>query len=50
LLGDNDPERQILCPYGNRYVRLSDDIPALIPQVYRHYDPYTLRTPRHWRL
>lgn len=42
-LGDNDAERQILLTYGHRYVQLGPDIPALIPQVYLHYDPYTKR-------
>jgi very-short-patch-repair endonuclease len=40
-LGDNGAERRILRTYTDRYVRLGDDIPALIPQVYLHYDPYT---------
>ncbi|WP_162788583.1 hypothetical protein [Amycolatopsis albispora] len=40
-LGDNDAERRILRAYADRYVRLGDGIPALIPQVYLHYDPYT---------
>ncbi|WP_254877113.1 hypothetical protein [Verrucosispora sp. NA02020] len=40
-LGDNDAERRILRTYAERYVRLGPDIPALIPQVYLHYDPYT---------
>lgn len=40
-LGDNDAERRILYTYAQRYVRLGDHIPALIPQVYLHYDPYT---------
>ncbi|MEU9019175.1 hypothetical protein [Actinomadura sp. NPDC048394] len=47
-LGDNDAERRILRSYADRYVRLGPDIPALIPQVYLHYDPYTAaerRTP-----
>jgi hypothetical protein len=42
-LGDNDAERRILRTYGDRYVQLGPDIPALIPQVYLHYDPYTKR-------
>jgi very-short-patch-repair endonuclease len=42
-LGDNDAERRILLAYGNRYVQFGPDIPALIPQVYLHYDPYTKR-------
>lgn len=40
-LGDNDAERRILSIYGRRYVRHGPDIPALLPQVYLHYDPYT---------
>jgi hypothetical protein len=40
-LGDNHAERRILRTYADRYVRLGDGIPALIPQVYLHYDPYT---------
>jgi very-short-patch-repair endonuclease len=40
-LGGNDAERRILRTYADRYVLLGDDIPALIPQVYLHYDPYT---------
>lgn len=39
-LGDNDAERRVLRTYADRYVRLSPDIPALIPQVYLHYDPH----------
>ncbi|MGI5185366.1 hypothetical protein ACQEVZ_54895 [Dactylosporangium sp. CA-152071] len=39
-LGDNDAERRVLHTYTNRYVRLGPDIPALIPQVYLHYDPH----------
>jgi len=40
-LGDNGAERRILRTYADRYVGLGDGIPALIPQVYLHYDPYT---------
>ncbi len=40
-LGKNDAERRIMRVYADRYVRLGDGIPALIPQVYLHYDPYT---------
>lgn len=40
-LGDNSAERRILRAYADRYVQLGDGIPALIPQVYLHYDPYT---------
>jgi very-short-patch-repair endonuclease len=39
-LGDNGAERRILDVYAKRYVRMGPDIPALIPQVYLHYDPY----------
>ncbi|MBM0235523.1 hypothetical protein JNW91_29375 [Micromonospora sp. STR1_7] len=42
-LGGNDAERRILRTYADRYVRLGSGIPALIPQVYLHYDPYTKR-------
>jgi very-short-patch-repair endonuclease len=47
-LGDNDAERRILRTYAQRYGQLGSSIPALIPQVYLHYDPYTAaqrRTP-----
>lgn len=40
-LGNNDAERRILRRYAQRYIRLGPEIPALIPQVYLHYDPYT---------
>ncbi|GHH43941.1 hypothetical protein GCM10017774_42480 [Lentzea cavernae] len=39
-LNNNDAERRILRNYADRYRRLGDGIPALIPQVYLHYDPY----------
>ncbi|MGV9823881.1 hypothetical protein [Nocardia xishanensis] len=42
-LAGNDAERLIFTAYGERYGKLGFDIPALIPQVYLHYDPYTLR-------
>ncbi|MEV0359420.1 hypothetical protein AB0H71_25530 [Nocardia sp. NPDC050697] len=42
-LHGNDAERLIFATYGERYAKLGFDIPALIPQVYLHYDPYTLR-------
>ena len=38
---DNEAERRILRCYGQRYIEVGPDIPALIPQVYLHYDPYT---------
>jgi hypothetical protein len=39
-LGDNDAERRVLRTYTDRSLRLGPDIPALIPQVYLHYDPH----------
>ncbi|MEU4674545.1 hypothetical protein AB0F91_42965 [Amycolatopsis sp. NPDC023774] len=42
-LGDNGAERLILRTYGDRYVQHGPETPALIPQVYLHYDPYTKR-------
>lgn len=42
-LGDNPVERLILDVYSRRYKQHGFGIPALIPQVYLHYDPYTLR-------
>jgi very-short-patch-repair endonuclease len=39
----NDAEQLILRRYAQRYVDLGPDVPALIPQVYLHYDPYTTR-------
>jgi very-short-patch-repair endonuclease len=39
-LGGNPGERQISDAYKRRYRRLGPNIPALIPQVYLHYDPY----------
>ncbi|GGK41756.1 hypothetical protein GCM10010124_38210 [Pilimelia terevasa] len=39
-LGRNDAERRILRAYAQRYARLGPHIPALIPQVYLHFDPY----------
>ncbi|MEU7802580.1 hypothetical protein AB0B10_25305 [Micromonospora arborensis] len=36
----NDAERRIMHAYARRYIRYGSDIPALIPQVYLHYDPY----------
>jgi very-short-patch-repair endonuclease len=38
---DNDAERRIMRAYTDRSLRLGPNIPALIPQVYLHYDPYT---------
>ncbi|WP_067665991.1 hypothetical protein [Nocardia miyunensis] len=42
-LAGNDAEQLIFNVYSQRYGKLGFDIPALIPQVYLHYDPYTLR-------
>jgi len=38
---ENGAERRIFTVYGKRYGTLGADIPALLPQVYLHYDPYT---------
>lgn len=35
------PERTLFDRYCTRYGTVSFDIPALLPQVYLHYDPYT---------
>lgn len=40
---DNDAEKLIFRTYCERYRRDGFDLPALIPQVYLHYDPYTRR-------
>lgn len=40
----NDHERLIFKTYAELYARPDGfDLPALIPQVYLHYDPYTRR-------
>lgn len=44
-LAGNEAEHVIFDAYATRY-RKSYDIPALIPQVYLHYDPYDQRTRR----
>ena len=38
---DNGAERRIFHAYAKRYPEHGADIPALLPQVYLHYDPYT---------
>lgn len=38
---DNGAERRIFTAYAKRYREHGAGIPALIPQVYLHYDPYT---------
>jgi hypothetical protein len=40
----NDAERLIFECYCVRYRTHGFDVPALIPQVYLHYDPYTRRS------
>jgi hypothetical protein len=40
----NDAERLIFERYCARYRTHGFDIPALLPQVYLHYDPYTRRS------
>lgn len=43
-LQDNGPERLFLTSYYRYFFkRLNERLPALIPQVYLHYDPYSLR-------
>lgn len=41
-MGDNEAEQFLFAEYGQRYGgTLGFDRPALIPQIYLHYDPYT---------
>ena len=41
---DSPAERVLFSAYGARYgLAGGDAVPALVPQVYLHYDPYTLR-------
>ncbi len=41
---DSEPEQQFFRAYCSEYAKAPDlDYPALIPQVYLHYDPYTHR-------
>lgn len=42
-MADNAAERLLFSEYCKLYGSLGFDIPALIPQVYLHYDPYTKR-------
>jgi very-short-patch-repair endonuclease len=43
-MAGNDHERLVFKTYGELYVAADGfDLPALIPQVYLHYDPYTRR-------
>jgi hypothetical protein len=44
LSPDSPGERLLLRTYAKRYgSEASDDLPALLPQIYLHYDPYTRR-------
>lgn len=40
-LGDNEAEKFLFDTYGALYRTFGFDLPALVPQVYLHYDPYT---------
>jgi very-short-patch-repair endonuclease len=41
---DSKPEKTLFYNYFKHFKgALSDNLPALIPQVYLHYDPYTIR-------
>ncbi|WP_157951255.1 hypothetical protein [Cyanothece sp. BG0011] len=41
-LEDNDPEKLLFYTYYRTFFeKLTERLPALIPQVYLHYDPYT---------
>lgn len=41
---DSKPEKTLFYNYFKHFKgQLNEDLPALIPQVYLHYDPYTLR-------
>jgi len=39
----SEPERLLFNSYFERIHRLMQEPPALIPQIYLHYDPYTVR-------
>lgn len=44
LSSSSPPERVLFDAYASRYGRPdAEAVPALIPQVYLHYDPYTVR-------
>lgn len=54
-LGDNPAERRVFDAYATRYKDEQFDVPALIPQVYLHFDPATQlarrtagRAAAHW--
>jgi len=40
---DSEPEKMLMRRYFVSAASLGDRLPALIPQVYLHYDPYTAR-------
>src|SRR5690625_692534 len=40
---DNSAERLLFSVYARLYASHGFDVPALVPQVYLHYDPYTRR-------
>lgn len=40
---DNKAERNVFTAYYRHFASPNPDMPALIPQVYLHYDPYTAR-------
>ena len=40
---DNPAEQKVFSVYYKHFASLNPDLPALIPQVYLHYDPYTAR-------
>lgn len=42
-MGNNDAEKFLFDSYCALYRTRGFDLPALIPQVYLHYDPYTKR-------
>ncbi|MGW5932442.1 hypothetical protein ACWF2L_40390 [Streptomyces anulatus] len=45
---DSLPEQTVLRTYCTRYAEPNGfDLPALIPQVYLHYDPYTRKSGGH---
>lgn len=39
----SEPEKALFLAYYKRFKTLGERLPALIPQVYLHYDPYTRR-------
>jgi hypothetical protein len=43
-LGTNEPEKLLMKRYfASMHKKLGEKLPAIIPQVYLHYDPYTVR-------